>query len=94
MLLVPIATNWVTPREPVLCCALALGPFLATNSLAMNFTSVPPATRASDLEDGRRSGPRREAARRVEAIHAQELVQDDARDACRDVRSRCPENRQ
>merc|ERR1712078_902815 len=35
----------------------------------------------SCLEDGRRSGPGREATRRVEPIHAQELVQDDARDA-------------
>ena len=40
------------------------------------------AARASASEDGRRSGTRREATRRVEAIHAQELVQDDARDAC------------
>ena len=94
MLLVPIAINWVTLREPILYCALALRPFLATNSFATNFTSVPPAARASCSEDGRRSGPRRKATRRVEAIHAQELVQDDARDACRDVRSRCPEDRQ
>merc|ERR1719484_280757 len=35
----------------------------------------------SGLEDGRRSGPRRKATRRVEPVHAQELVQDDARDA-------------
>ena len=82
MLLVPIATNWVSLSEPVLHCALALRPFLATNSFAMTFTSVPPAARASCSEDGRRSGTRRKATRRVEAIHAQELVQDDARDAC------------
>ena len=43
------------------------------------------AARASASEDGRRSGTRREATRRVEAIHAQELVQDDARDACPSV---------
>ena len=44
--------------------------------------------RASASEDGRRSGPRRKATRRVEPVHAQELVQDNARDACRDERCR------
>merc|ERR1719359_2782491 len=35
----------------------------------------------SASEDGRRSGPRCEATRRVESVHAEELVQDNARDA-------------
>merc|ERR1719456_1679349 len=35
----------------------------------------------SASEDGRRSGPRRKATRRVEPIYAHELVQDDASDA-------------
>ena len=51
---------------------------------AMDFP-ISRAARASASEDGRRSGTRREATRRVEAIHAQELVQDDARDACPSV---------
>ena len=50
------------------------------------------AARASASEDGRRSGTRRKATRRVEAIHAQELVQDDARDACRASRRRHSED--
>merc|ERR1719261_1363663 len=35
----------------------------------------------SGLENGRRSSPRRKATRRVESVHTQELVKDDARDA-------------
>ena len=79
------------PRNRILAYPSCLNPLLHSCALTLHCDKLPhedfhPAARASCLEDGRRSGPRREATRRVESIHAQELVQDDARDACRDVK--------
>ena len=65
-----------------LCCTRA---FHSSNLFLEDALS---AARASGLENGRRSGPRRKATRRVERVHAQELVQDNARDACRAERCR------
>ena len=78
-------------EAPTYILILTLHLYLSEKLLLMDF---PPdsAARASASEDGRRSGARRKATRRVEAIHAQELVQDDARDACRDARRKCPEH--